>query len=160
MCVLKRLSLCDHKPLEKFLKGKRENSMLYSWSIDPSSYKLHLQYIKGIKSVLADCLSILVGANLTNCYYKPKRPEIWMHPIRDLPLLRTYTMPETEFADSISIYRLEDQNMTELKEISTLQHQDAHSKCIINSMYIPSVNEKFLKYDTYYTNWSKMVTII
>ena len=41
--------LCNHKPCEKFLKGKTENNKVNNGSGELSSYKLNIQYIKGTK---------------------------------------------------------------------------------------------------------------
>ena len=40
--------LCNHRPLEKFLKGKTENNNV-NWSIKLSLHKLDIQNIKGAK---------------------------------------------------------------------------------------------------------------
>ena len=50
----------DHKPLEKFLKGKTEKNKTSNCIIQLYSYKLNSQYINSTKHVLEDCLFSLV----------------------------------------------------------------------------------------------------
>ena len=56
-------------------KGKMTSNKVYNWSIELPSYKLTIQYIKGTKTILADCLPILFDANLTDHNYEPKAQE-------------------------------------------------------------------------------------
>ena len=62
--------ICDHKPLEKPLKGKTENNKVNNCSIELTSHKLNIHYIKGKKNSQADCLSRVMGVKLTEQNYK------------------------------------------------------------------------------------------
>ena len=62
----------DHKLLEKFLKSKEKTiKSITIMSIGLSSHKLNIQYIKGTKNILADCLPRLVDAKLTDHNHEP-----------------------------------------------------------------------------------------
>ena len=79
--------LCDNKPLKKFLKGKMENNKVKNWSVELSSCKLNIQYIKGIKSMLADWLLWLVEAKLRDCNYEAKGQDFGKTLSEELSLL-------------------------------------------------------------------------
>ena len=92
------------KPLEEFLKGKSENNKVNTWSIELSSYKLNIQYIKGAENVLANCLSLLVDAHLNDCDYEPKNKNLDVHYFEDL-------WPDSNNQDHIEMDDIHDLNV-------------------------------------------------
>ena len=50
----------DHLPLKRFLEKKTLNSKVNNWAVEISPYKIKFEYIKGIKSTLADTISHLI----------------------------------------------------------------------------------------------------
>ena len=49
----------DHLPLKKFLHKNTLNTKVNNWAVEISPYKIHFEYIKGIKNTLADTMSRL-----------------------------------------------------------------------------------------------------
>ena len=47
---------CDHKPMEKFLKGKVENDKVNNLSINLNKWKFNIHSIRATKNILADCI--------------------------------------------------------------------------------------------------------
>ena len=47
----------DHLPLKKFLAKKTLNSKVNNWAIEISPFQITLEFIKGIKNILADMMS-------------------------------------------------------------------------------------------------------
>ena len=92
--------LCDQKPLEKFLKSETENNKVNITSTDLYSYKLNVQYIRGTKNILADCLSRLTDAYLTNCMYESKGQELGCTLFEELyPVNNTHDCVEVNTID-------------------------------------------------------------
>ena len=56
----------DHLPLKKFLKKNTLNSKVNNWAIEISPFRIHFEYIKGIKNTLADTMSRLVKMDPTS----------------------------------------------------------------------------------------------
>ena len=56
----------DHLPLKKFLKQKTGNSKVNNWALSLEEYEITLEYIKGIKNILADAMSRLVHIDPTS----------------------------------------------------------------------------------------------
>ena len=54
----------DHLPLRKFLAKNTLNSKVNNWAIEISPFRITFEYIKGIKSTLADTMSRLIDVNL------------------------------------------------------------------------------------------------
>ena len=50
----------DHLPLKKFLHKNTLNTKLNNWAVEISPYRIHFEYIKGIKNTLADTMSRLI----------------------------------------------------------------------------------------------------
>ena len=50
----------DHLPLKKFLHKNTLNTKVNNWAVEISLYRIHFEYIKGIKNTLADTMSRLV----------------------------------------------------------------------------------------------------
>ena len=50
----------DHLPLGKFLAKSTLNSKVNDWAIEVSPFRITFEYIKGIKSTLADTMSRLI----------------------------------------------------------------------------------------------------
>ena len=50
----------DHLPLKKFLSKNTLNTKVNNWAIEISPYRIQFEYIKGIKSTLADTMSRLI----------------------------------------------------------------------------------------------------
>ena len=50
----------DHKPLNKFLKGKNVNNKVNRWVLDLATYSITFEWISGAHNKAADCLSCLV----------------------------------------------------------------------------------------------------
>ena len=115
--------ICNQKSLEKFLKGKTQNNKVNNWSCTLSSYKLEACYIKGTKSVLADCLSRLVDKELTDHNYEPKGQEVGCTIFEDQPpILNNDIIMEINTIDHI----LDGGNLKEL------QTKDAYCRHIKN----------------------------
>ena len=49
----------DHLPLKKFLHKNTLNTQVNNWAVEISPYRIHFEYIKGIKNTLADTMSRL-----------------------------------------------------------------------------------------------------
>ena len=49
-----------HLPLKKFLEKKTLNAKVNNWAVEISPYKIKFEYIKGIKTTLADTMSRLI----------------------------------------------------------------------------------------------------
>ena len=76
----KNTILCNHRI-------KITNEQL---AIELSSYKLKIHYIKGMKNDLANCLTRLVDANLTDLYYETDG-QVFGHTLfEDLPPYQTH----------------------------------------------------------------------
>ena len=65
-----------------------------------SLYKLSIQYIKGIKNILANCLSCLVATDLTDHDYEPEGQEFGKTLFEGSP-------PITKTKDSANIFSLD-----------------------------------------------------
>ena len=50
----------DHLPLKKFLEKNTMNSKVNNWAVEISPFRIHFEYIKGIKNTLADTMSRLI----------------------------------------------------------------------------------------------------
>ena len=50
----------DHKPLAKFLNGKKANNKVNRWGFELATYNITFEWISGAKNEAADCLSCLV----------------------------------------------------------------------------------------------------
>ena len=50
----------DHLPLKKFLHKNKLNTKVNNWAVEISPYRIHFEYIKGIKNTLADTMSRLI----------------------------------------------------------------------------------------------------
>ena len=50
----------DHLPLKKFLHKNTLNTKVNNWAVEISPYRIHFEYIKGIKNTLADTMSRLI----------------------------------------------------------------------------------------------------
>ena len=50
----------DHKPLAKFLNGKKANNKVNRWVLEVATYNITFEWISGDKNKAADCLSRLV----------------------------------------------------------------------------------------------------
>ena len=50
----------DHLPLKKFLEKNTLNSKVNNWAVEISPFRIHFEYIKGIKNTLADTMSRLI----------------------------------------------------------------------------------------------------
>ena len=50
----------DHLPLKKFLHKNTLNTKVNNWAVEISPYRIHFEYIKGIKNTLADTMSTLI----------------------------------------------------------------------------------------------------
>ena len=50
----------DHLPLKKFLEKSTLNSKVNNWAVEISPFRIHFEYIKGIKNTLADTTSRLI----------------------------------------------------------------------------------------------------
>ena len=50
----------DHLPLKKFLHRNTLNTKVNNWAVEISPYRIHFEYIKGIKNTLADSMSRLI----------------------------------------------------------------------------------------------------
>ena len=50
----------DHLPLKKFLDKNTLNTKVNNWAVEISPYRIHFEYIKGIKNTLADTMSRLI----------------------------------------------------------------------------------------------------
>ena len=50
----------DHLPLKEFLEKKTLNSKVNNWAVEISQYNIKFEYVKGIKSTLADTMSCLI----------------------------------------------------------------------------------------------------
>ena len=53
----------DHLPLKKFLNKNTMNAKVNNWAVELETYNLKFEYIQGIKNILADTLSRLIGIN-------------------------------------------------------------------------------------------------
>ena len=51
----------DHKPLARFLNGKKTNNKVNRWSLELATYNITFEWISGAKNKAADCLSRLVS---------------------------------------------------------------------------------------------------
>ena len=101
--VLKALYSVTINPWKKILKGKMENGKVNNWSIELSSHKLNIQYIKCTKVILGDYLFRLSDANLTDCNYEPKGEEFGCTQFQDLmPIVIT-----EDSTNSVSVNVLE-----------------------------------------------------
>ena len=54
----------DHLPLKKFLEKNTMNSKVNNWAVEISPFRIHFEYIKGIKNTLADTMSRLIKSYL------------------------------------------------------------------------------------------------
>ena len=50
----------DHLPLKKFLHKNTLNTKVNNWAVEISPYRIHFEYVKGIKNTLADTMSRLI----------------------------------------------------------------------------------------------------
>ena len=50
----------DHLPLKKFLEKNTMNSKVNNWAVEISPFRIHFEYIKGIKNTLAETMSRLI----------------------------------------------------------------------------------------------------
>ena len=50
----------DHLPLKKFLEKNTMNSKVNNWAVEISPFRIHFEYLKGIKNTLADTMSRLI----------------------------------------------------------------------------------------------------
>ena len=50
----------DHLPLKKFPHKNTLNTKVNNWAVEISPYRIHFEYIKGIKNTLADTMSRLI----------------------------------------------------------------------------------------------------
>ena len=50
----------EHLPLKKFLEKNTMNSKVNNWAVEISPFRIHFEYIKGIKNTLADTMSRLI----------------------------------------------------------------------------------------------------
>ena len=50
----------DHKPLNKFLNGKKVNNKVNRWGLELATYNITFKWISGACNKAADCLSYLV----------------------------------------------------------------------------------------------------
>ena len=117
---VKRLSFY----LENFLKGRTQNNKVNNLSIELFYFELNIQYLKGMKNVLTECLSRPANKKLTDCDYKPKGKKIYLHYVSRLALpieSKDYTL-QAYSTEIMSINILVDYGNTELYEISALQN--------------------------------------
>ena len=51
---------CDHLPLKKFLQKQTLNTKVNNWAVELEQFNLKLEWIQGVKNMLADSLSRLL----------------------------------------------------------------------------------------------------
>ena len=54
---------CDHLPLKKFLQKQTLNAKVNNWAVQLEQFNLKLEWIQGVKNMLADSLSRLLDVD-------------------------------------------------------------------------------------------------
>ena len=54
---------CDHLPLKKFLQKQTLNAKVNNWAVELEQFNLKLEWIQGVKNMLADSLSRLLDVD-------------------------------------------------------------------------------------------------
>ena len=100
---------------------------------------MHIQYIKGIKTVLAGQLSRQVDASLTYFDYEPKGQEFRYTLCKELPFISN-----ADSTNMLSINVLDNlTNDSDTHNNKNLQNQEPYCNCIYCTLYISTVWQKF-----------------
>ena len=87
----------DHLPLKKFLAKNTLNSKVNNWAIELSPFRITFEYIKGIKSTLADTMSRLIDIDLQiQPEAEPEGYEFGYYTFDPLPTLEVSNVETTQ----------------------------------------------------------------
>ena len=94
----------DQLPLKKFLHKNTLNTQVNNWAVEISPYRIHFEYIKGIKNTLADIMSRLIQIDPeAKLNPEPEGYEFGYHAFEDLEPIKTDIQEIRAFAESISL---------------------------------------------------------
>ena len=82
----------DHLPLKKFLHKNTLNTKVNNWAVEILPYRIHFEYIKGIKNTLADTMSRLIQIDPeAKLNPEPEGYEFGYHAFEDMePIARSF----------------------------------------------------------------------
>ena len=127
----------DHLPLKKFLQKNTLNTKVNNWAVEISPYKIHSEYIKGIKNTLADTMSRLIQiepeAKLCS---EQERYEFGYYAFEDMKPVKceVQEIKTTQLKDPISLPQEEIKLPLSDERLQAFQPKDKFCKDISNKL--------------------------
>ena len=138
----------DHLPLKKFLHKNTLNTKVNNWAVEISPYRIHFEYIKGIKNTLADTMSRLIQIDPeAKLSPEPEGYEFGYHAFEDLEPIRSDIQEikiSVEEKEPITLPREEIKLPLSDEKLPALQAEDRFCRDIINKLQKRQLQDKIL----------------
>ena len=136
----------DHLPLKKFLHKNTLNTKVNNWAVEISPYRIHFEYIKGIKNTLADTMSRLIQIDPeAKLNPEPEGYEFGYHAFEDLEPIRSDIQEikiSVEEKEPITLPQEEIKLPLSDEKLLALQAEDKFCRDIINKLQKGQLQDK------------------
>ena len=133
----------DQLPLRKFLHKNTLNTQVNNWAVEISPYRIHFEYIKGIKNTLADIMSRLIQIDPeAKLNPEPEGYEFGYHAFEDLEPIKTDIQEIRAFAEPISLPQEEIKLPLSDEKLFALQAEDKFCNDISSKLQQGKLQDK------------------